>query len=133
MLGQKSPEFACGQVMYNIKMSELNYVVKETPFSMYVTIRKKFLKGSVKNDIQADITNATIEKEETNEERRKILEKENVALQVKLNDKLQVIAMLTLETEEFEIKNEQLEKEKNKLEDEMEELFKEISNFKQNG
>ena len=40
---ETSPNFACGQVIFNLKMSKLNYVVKETPYSAYITIRKKFI------------------------------------------------------------------------------------------
>ena len=49
MLGQKSPDFACGQILYCLKMSNLNYLVKETPYSAYITIRKKFLRDTVEN------------------------------------------------------------------------------------
>ena len=44
MVGEISPEFACGQVLFGLKMSNLNYVVKETPYSVYLTIRKSFVK-----------------------------------------------------------------------------------------
>ena len=50
MIGKNSSEFACGQVLYSIKMSKLDYLVKETPYSMYVTIRKKFVKGHTDTD-----------------------------------------------------------------------------------
>ena len=57
MFGENSAEFACGQLLYNIKMSKLNYMVKETPYSAYITVRKKFVKGVV--DIK------TVEPDET--------------------------------------------------------------------
>ena len=44
MSGVMSPEFACGQVLFSIKMSKLNYLVQETPCSIHVTLRKKFVK-----------------------------------------------------------------------------------------
>ena len=46
MVGENSAEMACGQVLFSLKMSNLNYMVKETPFSAYVTIRKKFVKSA---------------------------------------------------------------------------------------
>ena len=46
MVGEMSVEKACGQILFCLKMSNLNYMVKETPFSAYVTIRKKFVKNS---------------------------------------------------------------------------------------
>ena len=45
MTGEESADKACGQVLICLKMSKLNYMVKETPFSAYVTIRKKFLQS----------------------------------------------------------------------------------------
>ena len=44
MVGENSPEFASGKILYGLKMSKLNYVVKETPYSAYITIRKTFIK-----------------------------------------------------------------------------------------
>ena len=43
MSGVNSPEFACGQMLFSIKMSKLNYLVQETPYSIHVTLRKKFV------------------------------------------------------------------------------------------
>ena len=45
MAGENHEERACGQILFGLKMSNLNYMVKETPFSAYITIRKKFLKS----------------------------------------------------------------------------------------
>ena len=36
------PEFACENVLHTLKTSRLTFSVQETPFSAYVTIRKKF-------------------------------------------------------------------------------------------
>ena len=49
MAVESSPEFACGQIMFGIKMSKLNYMVKETPYSVYVTIRKRFMREQVES------------------------------------------------------------------------------------
>ena len=46
MSGDGCVEKACGQILFCLKMSNLNYMVKETPYSAYVTIRKKFTKVS---------------------------------------------------------------------------------------
>ena len=40
------PHIACGQILFSLKMSKLNYVLKETPFSSNVII-KKFIQSSV--------------------------------------------------------------------------------------
>ena len=47
MTVKNSPDFACGQILFSLKMSKLNYLVNETPYSMYVTVRKKFLKDTI--------------------------------------------------------------------------------------
>ena len=46
MAGDSSPHNNCGQIPFSLKMSKLNYVVKETPYSAYITIRKKFIQSS---------------------------------------------------------------------------------------
>ena len=49
MTGENSSaEFACGQILFTFKHSKLNYIVKETPYSAYITIRKKLLTASVR-------------------------------------------------------------------------------------
>ena len=45
MTGKNSPEYHCGQILYFLKMSQLDYMLKETPYSAYITIRKKFIKN----------------------------------------------------------------------------------------
>ena len=37
-------EFACGQILFNLRNSNLHYLLKETHLSAYITIRKKFIK-----------------------------------------------------------------------------------------
>ena len=49
MARENSAEKACGTILFCLKMSKLNYMVKETPFSAYVKIRKKFVKSSEPN------------------------------------------------------------------------------------
>ena len=77
MNGEKSPEFACGQIMYSLKMSKLNYLVKETPYSVYLTIRKKFVREGT------DSPSVTKENKAKTE-----VEAENCALKVKKVDLL---------------------------------------------
>ena len=40
----ESPEYACGQILFNIKSSNLHYLVKEKHLSAFIAIRKKFIK-----------------------------------------------------------------------------------------
>ena len=39
----------CDQVLQAVKSSNLNFLVQETPFSVFITIRKKFISGRVSN------------------------------------------------------------------------------------
>ena len=34
-----------GQVLIFLRMSKLNFVIKETPYSAYITVRKRFVKS----------------------------------------------------------------------------------------
>ena len=49
MAGEKSPNHACGQLLFSLKMSKLNYLVKETQYFAYITIRKSFIKDNTEN------------------------------------------------------------------------------------
>ena len=44
MVGKVSAQNAFGQVLICLRLSKLNYTVKETPYSGYLTIRKTFVK-----------------------------------------------------------------------------------------
>ena len=57
MVGEVSAENAFGQVLICLRMSKLNFILKETPYSGYVTIRKKFVK---------EVDNGVIESENGN-------------------------------------------------------------------
>ena len=46
MTGNYSANFVCNQILRVIKESELNYLINETPYSSFITIRKKFVKNS---------------------------------------------------------------------------------------
>ena len=39
-----SVDFACGQILFNLKNSNLHYLIKETHLSAFITIRTKFIK-----------------------------------------------------------------------------------------
>ena len=49
MTGEKSPDFKYGKIVFCLKMSRLNYLVKEIPYSTYINIRKKCIKESLEN------------------------------------------------------------------------------------
>ena len=45
MTGNSKANYVCNQVLRVIKESDLNYLVNETPYSAFITIRKKFIKN----------------------------------------------------------------------------------------
>ena len=104
MAGESSAEFACGQVLFGLKMSNLNYVVKETPFSAYVTIRKKF----VKEPIEREKFGINCTEKDLKEE---------------IKDLKTNIALAKVELDENEIKYDSLNEENKKLEDSIENLL----------
>ena len=93
MVGESSPDFACGQILFGLKLSNLHYIVKETPYSMYVTIRKKFVKD-------------VIEKQnvDTNDENNSEL----CILKEKVKDLMTNLALAKVECEKMELKENNL-------------------------
>ena len=122
MVLEYSPEFASSQIIFNLKASRLNYLVNETPYSVHITIRKKFVKGYLKNT--EDLNDVV--KVDTNAASDNLVSKENTSLKQKLVDIEKDYASLRFESEEMELKIEALEKDKISLEDEIEEVFKEV-------
>ena len=118
MAGEMSVEMACGQVLFSLKASKLNYMVKETPFSAYVTIRKKFVKNF--QTIETSVENNS-DNEENNHVKK--LERDNALLQKKVKDILTENAHLRFDLEESEIKYNALKKDNATLEIRLEEAF----------
>ena len=117
MTGEPSPHNACGQILFCLKMSQLNYVVKETPYSAYVTIRKKFI-HSVGPVPEAPFTNQHSENLKHAENELAVLKEKNKDLETR-------IAMATIELEEAETKIQTLDGKIVNLEDRIEEIYKE--------
>ena len=120
-----SPDFACGQVIFSLKSSRLNYIVNETPYSAYITIRKKFM-----TDITESQENHVIDQVNVNVADNAV-KNENVVLKKELNDLKTTFAMATVQFEELEIKNESLQKEIVSLDDKLEEAYHEVRNSKE--
>ena len=99
MACDSSPHNACGQILFSLKMSKLNYVVKETPYSAYVTIRKKFIQSH--EAIQPPFMNIHDEKSNISEKEMDSLKERNKDLETK-------IALLTIGLDEAEDKNKAL-------------------------
>ena len=92
-----------------MKNSNLNYVVKETPYSAYITIRKKFIKDVGENVLNNSKDFKTVDIIKELKEENGNLKQEN--------------ASKVIEFEELEIKFEKLDKENRRLEDEVNDLY----------
>ena len=133
MAGRIQAENKFGQLMICLRMSKLDYLVKETPYSAYITIRKKFLKNVVDDNNEAvaeegvkdDASNVVFGRRDEN---RAI--EENNFLKQKLIDLEKNYAMLNIEHDEIETKVKVLEKDKVSLEEELEESFAVSREFK---
>ena len=122
MVGEFSADFACGQIIFNLKSSKLNYLVKETPYSLYITVRKTFVKEATQNSVinSKDVSENDI-----------ILRKENNELKEKLNDLKTSYALIQVENEELEDKTESLDRDIILLEDKLEEAYLQTRNTKE--
>ena len=118
MVGKVSAENAFGQILICLRMSKLNFILKETPYSGYVTIRKKFVKevengeNGVIDSENVDIDSETIESVNIVNDMKK-----------KFEDVSRQYGMLEFAKEELEVKFETLEKEKVATDDHIEEVY----------
>ena len=113
-------EFACGQLLFSLKNSKLNYLVRETPYSAYITIRKTLLKSFDKKAFEA-VTNNT---SATNVNVKNV-EKENSRLKERNLDLEREHALLKIEYEQIEQKFNDLKDIKNELDEKTEDLLEE--------
>ena len=60
MVGNGKAENVFGQVLICLRMSKLDFLVKETPYSAYVTIHKKFVKSVNEDMIETKNVDAKI-------------------------------------------------------------------------
>ena len=127
MAGENA-ENVFGQVMICLRMSKLDFMIKETPYSGYVTIRKKFIKRCDKNIIEE----RTVENTDVRKNSVKDVETEHLFLKTKLEELGKKCGMLEFENEELEVKCEKLGKEIVLLEDKLEEAFTEARDITKN-
>ena len=124
MVGTDRAENVFGQVMICLRMSKLDFLVKETPYSAYVTIRKKFIK-SANEDLLENRNVGLVDAPKHNDEKYEKLSEELKSVQTNH-------AMLQFEYEELELKYEKSEKENIELEDKIEKAFEESRNLQKN-
>jgi len=132
MTSENSANFACGQILFSLKSSQLNYIVKETPYSAYITIRKKFLKSFEQSE--ANIVNRIMTREQADrdlKEHTKQVERENLNLRERNIEVERDLALMRIELEEMETKNHDLLDKNSDIEDKIEDLYRETSHIEQ--
>ena len=118
MTGNIGANFVCNQLIRVIKESNLNYLVNETPYSAFITIRKKFVKN--RDGQEAFEVDSTVNDLALGDV---VLRQENLAIRQKLKDLETVRSQLSVTNEELDLKNEALENDTKKLESEKSSLF----------
>ena len=103
-----SAEFACGQILFNLKNSNLHYLIKETPMSAYITVRKKFIRD-IDEETKEDSVKVT---DNRIGDKPNILDgkirMENGLLKQEINDLKSNYANLEIENDVVELKNKEL-------------------------
>ena len=104
----------CEDLLSILKSSKLNYLVKETPYSAFVTIRKRFLKDT-------EISNVTLvsndDSDDTNMRRENLILKEKCkSLEVDLEFLRIDKDKLEMECGKFKAENENICKKNEKIE-----------------
>ena len=113
-----SPEDQCSRILAEIRSSNLHYLVQESPFSMYLTLRKKFTKKSTKSDQKVQTSPSEIQNLE---------DKVN-----KLRDEKNSLEELLKQTElECEASKDVVKLFEEKLEKAESEFLKQCTNFKE--
>ena len=127
-----SPEDQCSKVLSEIRSSNLHYLVQESPFSLYITVRKKFSKTSPKNT--QTLTSLSISSENL-EPKVNTLETQNRKLKSELEKKDIEVAeaknVLTLLQEKLEKAEADFYKQSNKFKEAKEETSSEIKLLKE--
>ena len=100
----------CDQVLQTLKYSNLNFVVQETPFSAYITIRKSFISGKISSCESSETSSTSsvkkiAEKNKVLETRVSELEEDNENYAKELHN-----ISLKLEKAKRELSNAMLEK-----------------------
>ena len=112
MSNENKAHKVCDQMLRILKSSKLNYLVKETPYSSFITIRKRFLK---------DISCVSLASEDDSRSEAD-LSRENMILKEKCKELEVEVGYLNINKENMELANDSLEKETRILRIEVEKL-----------
>ena len=136
-----TPNEVCAEIIRTVNASNLNFQVNQTPYSMYISIRKKFLKDRQEGNLYSENQSKDLKNE--NEYLREEYEKlyglykttfqKNIHLESeisKFEDQLEQNRRNEVYAREFEKENKALKNEKEKLKETSENLRKENKDLK---
>ena len=121
-----SAEYECGQILFNLKNSNLHYLIEETHKSAYITVRKKLINEVINAPREVIGVNAVYNSRSIDDKIRM----ENGLLKQEINDLKQKIANIELERDEVDIKNESINGTIDTLEDKLEVAYSESRKLK---
>ena len=91
-----TPEYACGQILFNLKNSNLHYLLKETHLSAFITIKKKFIKESIDATIVNDNEDSSVNIIKKIDDKIRM---ENGLLRQEINDLKTIVSNIEIERE----------------------------------
>ena len=123
-----SAEFECGQILFNLKKSNLHYLIEETHKSAYITIRKKLI-SDITNPPREVISDYIVDNSKSIDQKVRL---ENGLLKQEINDLKKTIANLEVDKDESDMKNESLNETIDALDDKLEIAYSESRKLRDN-
>ena len=123
-----SAEFECGQILFNLKKSNLHYLIEETHKSAYITIRKKLI-SDITNPPREVISDYIVDNSKSIDQKVRL---ENGLLKQEINDLKKTIANLEVDKDESDMKNESLNETIDALDDKLEIAYSESRTLRDN-
>ena len=109
------PNYAADAVISSVKKSNLNFYLQETPFSIFINLRKTFIKNRSVNILQP----ATCDTRNVTNEQKNEVEQESIGqLEAEVNEARDALRELTVELEKAKAEAHQANKKVEKLENE---------------
>ena len=110
-----TPNQACSEVMKTVNASKLNFQVTQTPYSMYITIRKKFLKNHEHPKLQLNSETKLKDLEKENDYLKNEYDKLYTLYKTSFNNTIQVESDSVGLKKEIDILKREKQKSKEKL------------------
>ena len=130
----------CEKIHHFVRMSKLDFMINQTPYSSYITVRRKFQKNALDENISLNVDTKNTEdtgskgKNEALEKENRLLQSQNENLQKDINDVKKELLIVKRDTDSmtFDLKgqNKALEKGNRILQSQSENLQKDLNKLK---